>query len=202
MPSVNMIAPRRAEKMRLERDMRRLVVVIVAELILAAGLGGWVCTKVWTTNGHIADLNVQLTKLQPVVKEIAGYETATQKLDPKLKLLGQAKESTMHRFNALDKLSQSLPQSTYLTRLSTTTAASQPGTVVDMDGISANQAKVGEFMLRVNVIPDFNGVDLHYTQRSGATSALEFEVGAKMKGSSEEVKKNGATVSLGPTPKE
>ena len=32
MPSINMIAPRRAEKKRLERDMRRLVVVIAAML--------------------------------------------------------------------------------------------------------------------------------------------------------------------------
>src|SRR5664279_584907 len=116
MPSVNMISPRRAEKMRLERDMRRLVIVIIAELVIAAGLGGWVCTKLWTTNGRIADLNVQLTKLQPIVKEIEHYQRATARLDPKLKLLGHAKEGTMRWFNTLDKLSASLPESTYLTR--------------------------------------------------------------------------------------
>ena len=55
MPSVNMIAPRRAEKMRLERDMRRLVLVILAEFVAAAGLGGWVCTKLLTTSSRIAD---------------------------------------------------------------------------------------------------------------------------------------------------
>ena len=199
MPSVNMIAPRRAEKMRLERDMRRLVIVIIAELVLAAGLGGWVCTKLWTTNGRISDLNVQLTKLQPVVKEIQHYEQPTATLNPKLTLLGQAKEGTMRWYNTLDKLSQSLPQSTYLTRISTAMADPKSPATVNLNGISANQAKVGEIMLRVNCIPDFNSVDLHFTQKTllGNNSAVEFEIGAQLKdsGSSGGVKKNGTVQS-------
>ena len=198
MPSVNMIAPRRADKVRQERDMRRLVVVIIAELVLAAGLGGWVCTKLWTTNGRIADCQVQLAKLKPVVKEIEGYEKATDKLGPKLKLLGQAKQGTMRWFNTLDRLSQSLPRSTYLTRVSTAMADPKSPTAVSLHGISDNQAKVGEIMLRVNSIPEFAGVDLHFTQKSQVSGgyAVEFEIGAQMKGTGpQEVKKNANTVS-------
>jgi len=200
MPSVNMIAPRRAEKLRLERDMRRLVIVIIAELVIAAGLGGWVCTKLWTTNGRIADLNVQLTKLQPIVKEIKQYEQASAKLDPKLKLLGQAKDGTMRWFNTLDRLSASLPDSTYLTRVSTVISPdSKNQSTVSLNGVSSSQAKVGEIMLRINSIPDFRSVDLHFTQKTlvGVNTAVEFEIGAQLKdnGSSGEVKKNGTVQS-------
>ena len=57
MPSINMIAPRRAEMKRLERDMRRLCIVIVAELALAVVLGGWSGTKLLATRSQIGDMN-------------------------------------------------------------------------------------------------------------------------------------------------
>lgn len=184
MPSVNMIAPRRAEKMRLERDMRRLVLVILAEFVAAAGLGGWVCTKLLTTSSRIADLDVQLASLQPIVRQIEGYESDTKKLRPKLELLNKAKDRTMTRYNVLDRLTQSFPQSTYLTRMSTRQAEKAGvDTVLTLSGVSVSQASIGETMMRLHDIPDFSRVDLHFSQRTTVdkASALEFEIGAAMK---------------------
>ena len=184
MPSINMIAPRRAEKRRVERDMRRLVVVIVVELVFAVALGGWVCTRLLTTRSRINDLDAQLAKLQPVVKQIADYETATKQLAPKMELLNQAKDRTMRWYNTLDRLTQSMPQSTYLTRLNTGKVdKDDTGIDVNINGISVSQARIGETMMRLHSVPDFNSVDLHYTQKAtvGTATALEFEIGAQMK---------------------
>lgn len=184
MPSINMIAPRRAEKMRLERDIRRLVVLILAELIIALAIGGWVCTKYLTTRGQIADLDMQIAKLQPVVNKIKDYDDATAKLSPKLDLLNTAKDGTMRWYNMLDKLTQSMPESTYLTRVSTSNSGTDTSTAtVNLNGVSVAQAKVGEMMIRLQAVPDFERVDLHFTQKTDvkSASALEFEIGAAMK---------------------
>lgn len=198
MPSINMIAPRRAEKQRLERDMRRLVLVIMAELILAVGLGGWVCTKAYTIRTSVSRLDAQIAKLQPVVKEIEQYESATKQLAPKLKLLGEAKDRTMRWYNSLDRLTQSLAASTFLTRI-TTSGDSTEGTNISLSGVSPSQEKVGETMLRIQTIPDFEKVNLAFTRKTANrdVSGFEFEVGASIKGSepSKGVKANGAAQS-------
>ena len=184
MPSINMIAPRRADKQRLERDMRRLVVVIIAELICAVALGGWICTKMFTTSGRIADLDTQIAKLKPTVRRIEDYERATKALAPKLDLLNQAKDATMRWYDTLDRLTQSLPQSTFITRMNTAAGTgSNPASTLNMVGVSASQEKIGETMLRLQNIPDFEKVDLHYTQKSAAmdSNAFEFEIGAVLK---------------------
>jgi len=182
MPSINMIAPRRAEKKRLERDMRRLVVVIAVELIFAVGLGGWVTTKIFTTRTRIADLDVQIASFHPTVKHIKEFESATAKLMPKLDLLNQAKTGTMRWYNTLDRLTESMPSSTWLTRISTGPVKEEEDTVLKLSGVSSTQAKVGETMMRLSGNPDFQNIDLHFTRNTciGLASAVEFEIGAKM----------------------
>jgi Tfp pilus assembly protein PilN len=187
MPSVNMIAPRRADKRRRERDMRRLVVVIIAELIFAVGLGGWVCTRVLSTSNRIADLNTEISKLKPIVKQIEDYDKAKARLDPKLNLLNQAKDCTLRWYGALDRLTQSMPDSTYLVRINTTADDKDKSAPisVSMNGISVSQERVGETMMRLQSIPEFETVKLHHTQDSAASGApaVEFQIDAAMKGS-------------------
>lgn len=199
MPSINMIAPRRAEKQRLERDMRRLAGVILAELIVAIGLSGWVCTKIFTTRAKVNDLNVQIQKLQPIVNEIEKNKKETASLKPKLELLGQARTNTMRWYNSLDRLTASLPSSTWLTRISTVSQATNTAMVININGVSINQAKVGEIMMQMGKNPDLDGVDLHFTQKTNINSAnaIEFEIGAKMKSTEQnkEVQKNGTSQS-------
>lgn len=198
MPSINMIAPRRAEKIRVERDIRRLMIVVLAEVVVALVMGGWVGTKILTTNNKIYALNEEMGKLRPIVKEIEDYNRKTTALAPKLKLLNEAKDCTMRWYNVLDKLTQSMPDSTYLTRVSTTSVKpDDPVVNVNINGVSATQAKVGETMLRLQTIPEFEQVDLRFTQKSNMGSALDFEIAAAMKGSepAEGVKQNGSSKS-------
>lgn len=198
MPSINMIAPRRAEKRRVERSMRRLALLILAELVFVVALGGWVFTKTIATHATIADYNAQLQALAPKIKDIQLLDKKTAQLKPKLDLLNQAKARTMCWYNTLDRLTQSVPASTWLTRLSTTAAVGSKDLVLNINGLTCEQARVGETMMRLHSNPDFKSVDLHYTQKAtlGLTQAIEFEIGASMtsdnEDNSKEVTPNGS----------
>jgi len=195
MPSINMIASRRSEKQRFERNARRLMVVILVEVLVGVLLGTLFTFRICGTRARIADLDVQLQKLRPTVKKIEDYEAATAKLGPKVQLLQQAQDRTLRWRNLLDKLATALPAQTWLTRLGSTKVAGQadgdPATI-SLNGISVSQNQVGEAMLRLNKYADFKSVDLHYTRGSsaGARQTVEFELAAALK---ENKAKEGAT---------
>jgi len=174
-----MIAPRRAEKRRLELSMRRMVAVILIELAFAVALGGWVCMKIITTSVQISDRKQQIALLQPKIKKIQDLDKRTAELKPKVDLLNKAKTDTMLWYNTLDRLTQSMPPTTWLTRISTTTSQSKD-MIVNLNGIASDQGRVGETMMRLHGDPDLKSVDLHYTQKSsqGIMQAIEFEIGA------------------------
>ncbi len=198
MPSVNMIAPRRAEKLRLERDMRRLVFVILAEIVIAVVMGGWMFTSLFTTGAQISDLDAEISKLQPVVKQIKEFDTATSKLLPKLKLLNDAKSITMRWYNTLDMLTQTIPVSAYLTDLNSeskvdnTAKETVEKTGLVIKGVTDTQALVGETMMRIQSIPDLTNVQLHYSRsvdlpssngpssELSAVQTIEFELGSEL----------------------
>jgi len=194
MPSINMIAPRRAEKRRLEQAMRRLVVVILAELVFVVALFGWVFMKTLTTRASIAELNAQMQTLAPKIKKVKDLDKKTAELRPKVDLLNQAKAGTMRWYNTLDRLTESVPTSTWLTRLSTSTDVITKALVLNINGMTSEQARVGETMMRLQANPDFKSVDLHYTQKGtmNAVDAIEFEIGASFVGN-EPDKSKGVT---------
>jgi len=190
MPSINMIAAKRADKKRLESNVRRLMAIILALIIGGVVVGGVFMVCIYNTRSRISDLDVQLARLQPIVDQIETYEKATAKLGPKLDVLSGAKTDTLRWYSMLAKLSEALPTDTWLTRVSSansTAAAQQSGgtgaITVNLNGVSVNQNQVGEAMLRLNTYPDFEKVDLHYTQKAliGVRQAVEFEIAAAMK---------------------
>lgn len=201
MPSINMIAPRRAEKRRLENAMRRLALLIMAELVFVVALGGWVFTKTLTTRATIAELNAQQQMLAPKIKIVQELDKKTAQIKPKVDLLNQAMVRTMCWYNALDRLTQSVPESAWLTRISTATSAGDKDVVLTIAGMADEQARVGETMLRLYSNPDYKNVDLRYTQKGtqGLAETVEFEIGATMldvtQDQTKEVKSSGANQS-------
>ena len=189
MPSINMIAGRRSEKKRLESNLRRLALVVLAEIAIAIVLGGAFTVRICSARTRTGDLDVQLAKLQPAVKKIEYYENETTKLKPKLELLSNAKTSTLRWSDLMDELSEVLPGGTWLTRMATAADATTPqqagapAMVVNLNGVSPSQNQVGEAMLRLNSYRDFQRVDLHYTQKTmiGQKPAVEFEIAAALK---------------------
>jgi Tfp pilus assembly protein PilN len=196
MPSINMISPRRAEKRRLESNVRRLLMVILGEVVLTIVVVTYLVTRIYSTQSQVADLSAKINQYQPTVNRIQNYEKATTELKPKLDTLNQAKSDTLLWRRVMDNLSACLPEKTWLTRLATQMPADSksPDITVSLNGTSASQELVGEAMLRMQRgVRDFEKVELHFTQKSfaGAQNAVDFEVAAAVKLQQQEDSKKG-----------
>jgi len=173
--------------------------VIVAEIIIAVFLFGWVATRYFSTCNQIADLDVKISKLTPVITQIKRYDASTAEIRPKMELLQRAQRQTLSWYDTFDRLTQTIPTSTYLSKVSSNMdATGRKGITVVMNGVSSEQSKVGETMLRFYTVPTFENVELHFTQEhTGLGGGVDFEVAATMKGStsSKGATKDGSTES-------
>ncbi len=171
MPSINMIANRRAEKKRQETEYPQ------------AGLrhqrgnrmrpGRHQCPDLHMVNvrGQVADLGGQIQKLEPKVNAIDDLEKQTQTLTPKVVTLDGAKADTLFWYSNLSAITGSLPQNAWLTSLAAAGTGGAPGSASGTDptvllsGQSLNQSQVGEAMLRMNQSPGLDHIDLAFVQQ-------------------------------------
>jgi len=215
MPSVNMIAARRAEKKRLEKLIYMTLVVIVGELAIMLAVMGFMTARVHADNSRIHGLDRDMARIQPTVDKIRKYESQIKELSPRLDLLSSSRDQTMLWHSVLQDLGRCMPEKTWLTSVATSVTSSSssggksaPATTLNLGGSSVSQQLVGEAMLRLNQCPEFEKVDLTYTQdnpssvRSSGSSAsgddetvssetLQFQMSAKLK--SAEAKKGGSS---------
>ena len=193
MPSINMIAVRRADKRRQEQNIRKLLYGILGEtgmvVFAAIVIGG----RILVMNGHVADLTDQLHKLQPRVTEIQALQSQTAAMQPKVATLDGAKTDTLFWYSSLGAVTDSLPPQTWLTSLGTSSAApgaaATPGAFAGTDptlnisGVAMSQATVGETMLRMNTAPALDHVDLAFVtqQKIGQANAVSFQMTVHLK---------------------
>lgn len=190
MPSVNMIAAKRAEKKKLEEHVRIALITVLGLIAIAIGILSFMTARVYGTTHAIRNVDEELRKIQPTVEKIKDYEAQINELMPRLNLLTESRDQTLLWYRVLQNMSYSMPEQTWLTSMATkvTSTAGTDGktdqiTVVDLKGLSSSQRLVGEAMLRLNQAPDLDGVDLVYTQIGSATglNVLDFNITAKLK---------------------
>lgn len=195
MPSINMIAVRREEKRRQERNIRKLLSAILGEIGLVV-LAAFVLTaRILVTQHEVARLSERVTALQPSVTKIQQLQGETAALMPKVQTLDGAKADTLFWYKNFYAVTSSLPPKTWLTSLGTgASAAAGPGTVapgaaggddptLNLIGVAMSQAVVGETMLRMNRSPTLDHVDLAFVQQQklGATQAVAFQMTVHLK---------------------
>lgn len=189
MPSINMIANRRAEKKRQEMNVRKLVYGISAELgcVLVATSALWL--NMVKVGSHISDLSGQIQKLEPKVNAIDALEKQTQVLTPKVVTLDGAKADTLFWYSNLSAITGSLPQKAWLTSLAATGSGGAPGSAsgadptIQLSGVSLDQSQVGEAMLRMNQSPGLDHVDLAFVQqqKTGDLNTVAFQMTVHLK---------------------
>lgn len=202
MPSINMIATRRAERKKLERQVRMAALAVLSLVVVGFALMSFMTARIYATERAIDKLDEQLASIQPTVKQIAEYEGETKKLQPRLQLLADSREKTLLWYSVMQNLSRSMPDKTWLTNISTVksaenqrsapaasssggpvaAAAAAPKVNLKLRGTSVSQMMVGEAMLRLNRWPEFQQVDLAYTQQGGnpEVETIEFEINAQL----------------------
>lgn len=194
MVSINMIAARRAERLRLSRATRILsfAVCTCAALLVTVGLvmGGRILTVKYQT----ASVEAELVKLQPTIEKINAIERERTLLKPQIAVLDDAVLNTMRWHSVMADLQRSIPPQTWLTNLSVERQA-EGQERLRLSGVTVSQKLVGEAMLRLNQNQLYNGVDLHFTQsgKVGSRETVEFELAAHLKPLKEEPSNEVAT---------
>lgn len=195
MPSINMIAARRAERRHLERQVRMAALIVLCMAVVGFGVLSFMTARIYATDRSIDSLDKQLAGINPTVEQIAKYEAETRKLQPRLALLADSREKTLLWYSVMQNLSRSMPEKTWLTDVTTnktvvvpapTTASNvqpqAPKINVKIRGTSVSQMMVGETMLRLNKWPEFQKVDLSYTQQGSREdlNTVDFEINAQL----------------------
>ncbi|MCC6444275.1 MAG: PilN domain-containing protein [Armatimonadetes bacterium] len=189
MPSINMIAERRAAKKALETTTRKLFYLVGLEMLVALCLVSFMTVHMFSLRGHMADLEGQMTALEPTIHKIQSYEKSLAEIRPKTTLLHEAQENLEDWHSTLQRLSMSLPAETWLTTVEVAdtargkSGAADEGKDINFAGVSASQGLVGEAMLRLLDYPRFERIDLKQTQQRDVENrvAVEFQFTARLK---------------------
>jgi Tfp pilus assembly protein PilN len=193
MPSINMIATRRAEKHRFEQTTRNIAYTIAGEIGIFFVVASFMLVQMVQAQGQVSDLNEKIIKLKPQVDQIQSLEQQTAHLQPKLTVLNAARSSTLYWYSALQNLSESLSPSANLVSVVSSGnpagpaagAPPAPGTApvvaaqLAVQGIALTQSDVGETMLRMNQYPQFDNVTLNFAQSSGAVAGSKTSTGCE-----------------------
>jgi len=193
MPSINMIASRRADKLRRENNLRNTVYAIIAEIGVVVLVLSFLSIRLAAITAHISELDGQIVKLQPTVTQIQKLQTETARLMPKVLTLDGAKKDTLFWYNNIFAVANSLPAKTWLTAMSsaippagtTPVPGSGAGTdpTLNVTGIATSHAAVGDTMLRMNQQPGLDHVDLAFdqAQKLGKIDTVAFQMTIHLK---------------------
>ncbi len=182
MPNINLIAARREEKKRLERITRQLFFGFAASVGVLIVLGTVLTARRLSLSSDLADANTQMLKLQPTLDRIAEVEKQTKELKPKVETLQTAKLETLRWRSLFTVVSQSIPNSTWITSLSSTGG---DGGMITLNGTANSQTLVGDTMTRLGTHPIFDKIDLGFTQSNGKpedlAQAVTFQINAHLR---------------------
>ena len=182
MANVNLISARRADRVRLTKISRGLTLATIATGAVSGLLILVMSTRLLTAQGDVATADKELSKLRPVLQQIESEEHERSGLTPKLTTLTDAQQSTRRWFGIMDGLKRAVPEQTWLTNVSVEGNA-ETGRVMRIDGVTANQSRVGETMYRLSQQPDYyKQVNLRYTQTTKMDTGdnVEFELAAQL----------------------
>jgi Tfp pilus assembly protein PilN len=182
MANINLISTRRAERVRLTRVARGLIAAIVGTGVLAVGTVAYLATCQFVTAGELTTAEAKLSQLRPILEEIENAERERGSLQPKLVTLGEAQQKTNRWNGILDGLKRVVPTQTWLTSVAVEGNA-ESGRLLRVNGITANQSRVGETMFRLTQQPDYySKVDLRFTRATKINDRdnVEFELAAQL----------------------
>jgi len=192
MASINMIAARRAEKLKTEKMVRGMLLGIFAEIAVALGLLSFFMARIFSAGLTLEKLSMDLKKIEPAVQRITTCQRLIKDLEPKLELLADSRESTLLWTNIMHDLSRSMPANTWLSNVSSnviTAPSTDPKqkptskVVLTLAGTSVDQSLIGEAMLRFGQHGEVEKVDLNYTRRNPSmeVEAVDFDMAATLK---------------------
>jgi len=182
MGSINLIAARRAERLRLMQVTRALTFSCLGAAACLLAVFTINSARLITSSLEIGRVEVKLKELEPTLNRIREAQAERLALRPKLTTLTNAQGATERWYGVLDGLKRSIPPQAWLTSL-VVEGAKEGEQAIRFNGVTINQQKVGETMLRLNQLNQYQDINLHFTQANkiGDRDTVQFEFAALLK---------------------
>jgi Tfp pilus assembly protein PilN len=182
MGSINLIAGRRAERLRLMRVTRVLTFSCLGAAACLVAVFTVNSARLISSNLEIGRVEAKLKALEPTLNHIREAQAERLALRPKLTTLTNAQGATQRWYGVLDGLKRSIPPQAWLTSL-VVEGAKEGEQAIRFNGVTVNQQKVGETMLRLNQLHQYQDINLHFTQATkiGNRDTVQFEFAALLK---------------------
>jgi Tfp pilus assembly protein PilN len=160
MPNINLIAPRREEKKKLERAAGQLFVGLGSSVGVLLLLASYMAARHLSMNADMSSAEQRMEKIQPTLDEIERIKKETSDLIPKVEQLEAAKLQTLRWKAVFLALSKTTPRNTWLTQLSASEGDSPSLTIQGQTESQAQAANMNEALQRESV---FQSVDIKGT---------------------------------------
>lgn len=188
MPYINLVQEQRLVKQANERKSRSFFLMFVG-VIAASGVAyGFLAMESIIVGRQIANIQAQNKKNEPVLKEIDANTKALGQINPRLKTLTDAQEITDKWNRVLNHLAVQTPSSVWLSGIRCSSSDATKPIQVSFLGASTSQSPIGEFILRLQNLPDLESVTLGHTgEKMISTSrAIEFQIDANLAGTAQQ----------------
>ena len=194
MPYINLIQEQRLLVSGNERKARSFFLLFAGILAASGAAYGFLSMETMFVSRQADGIQQQNKKNEPLVKQIKQNGKDLADLTPRMKTLQDAQTITDRWNHILNHLAVQTPQSAWLTGLRCMAADPTKPIQVNILGIAPAQSPIGEFILRLQNLPDLDNVTLKYTNEKlvASSKAVEFEVDSDMVGTAEQkVKSEG-----------
>lgn len=181
---INLIAGRRAQKVRALTIMRCVVYSLIAILVGVALMYGKMLVATRSVQGHIAEVEANLTDpaLADAVDRISFLEANITELQPRVTLLEKVHDSEEAWIRIMRDMSGAIPKGVWVSQMNSRRGPEEQ--TLTLRGSAYRQRDIGEFMLRVEKLSWSGTPNLGYTQTSmnlQGSNSIDFEVDVPLK---------------------
>jgi Tfp pilus assembly protein PilN len=187
MPLINLIQEQRLARKRNEARARSFFLVFVGSAVASVGGFGFFWLQSEGLSREKSQLEAQLQKNAPLVKQIEEYKTQYAELSPRLKTLEDAQIVSGRWGRIMTHIATQTPSPTWLTAMRVQGSDATKPINLSLVGVAPGQEPISEFILRLQNSSDLQNVNLKFSQEKMLqfTKAVEFEVTADIVGTAE-----------------
>lgn len=188
MPLVNLIHEQRLEARARERKVQLGVISTMAIGALCVLATMALMLDATRMNMKASALEKKQAEMEPMLKELQANKTEIAKLQPRIKTLEEAVMFSGKWGLILDHLTTNMPPQTWLTNMKAFQNDPKKPMTLTLNGVSTSQEAVGELILRMQANPEFEAVNLNFTQPKflQGEQQYEFEIAADLVKTAEE----------------
>ena len=188
MIDINLITRRREQRLRAAKYLR---VSMLAALLFVCALcltGIYFVWSVYRIKADIREVDSEFRKYRTDARKFEAYEKKIKELEPKIELLTSAQQSETHWCALLTFLSERIPESVWLSDLTSSRQTLQPSEkkkiekhIVTFVGGSVNQRTIGDLIRNLNYSPFFpTPLELHKTNWDHQKHVFSFEIAGQL----------------------